>query len=392
MNETRCGCAIGVSRRWVLGAVCVLHAAACLRPALAGAASRQPTRRSFRLGFTPFPHDMTVKALTEVNQFVRENADIVAVHLEGVPWLEANTEKPFHKKMLENWARHKTAKPDGGKLYLALTPVNNDRSDLASYRSEREHLPMPEAFVGKPFDDPLVMDTYLKYCRRAVAYFRPDYLAIGIEVNELYHKAKAKWPAYVRLQHFVYKSLKREHPKLPIFATFTLHNMLNPGWSDRREMLAAFRKLMVYNDVVGVSFYPFMANLTGKSDQSLRWLAREFDGFKKPYALCEVGQPAEPLVLNSLKITLPGSEAIQHRALSAMLSFAETRRAAFVIWFVPRDYDALWEKMKNAAPEFFKAWRDCGLLDGDGNPRPACRLWQKVQNLPYRPPSPASSP
>jgi hypothetical protein len=391
MNGTRRGCAIAGPWRGVLGVLCAFQAAACLRPAFAEAASKQPTRRSFRLGFTPFPHDFTVKALTEVRQFVRENADIIAVHLEGVPWREARTDKPFHEKMLENWARHKAARPDGGKLYLALTPINNDRSDLASYRSQREHLPMPPAFVGKSFDDPLVMNTYLKYCRRAVAYFRPDYLAVGIEVNELYHKAKEKWPAYVRLQHFVYRSLKREHPKLPIFATFTLHNMLNPGWSDRREMLAAFKKLMIDSDVVGVSFYPFMANLTGRTDRSLRWLTREFDGFRKPYALCEVGQPAEPLVLKSLKITLPGSEVTQHRALSAMLSFAGTRRVEFVIWFVPRDYDALWEKMKPTAPEFFKAWRDCGLLDGDGHPRPACRLWQEARKLPHRPPPPAST-
>jgi hypothetical protein len=353
--------------------------------ALGSGAPKTPTARAFHLGFTAFPYDMTAKALTDVETFLHDNADILAVHMEGVPWLEASADKPFHQEMLNEWKRQQAAKPPGGKLYLALTPINNDRSDLAAYRSEREGLPMPDAFVGKAFDAPIVMDAYLTYCRRAIQHFSPDYLAIGIEANELFHKARAKWPAYVKLHRHVYAALKREHPKLPIFATFTLHNMLNADWADRREMLAAFKDLMPANDVVAASFYPFMANLTGQLDPSLQWVTREFDRYGKPYAITEMGQPAEPLVLESLKITLPGSPGLQRQVLAKTLGFAHARRTEFVIWFVPRDYDALWEKMRNTAPEFFKAWRDCGLQDGDGKPRPALELWKETLKLPYRP-------
>ena len=52
------------------------------------------------------------------------------------------------------------------------------------------------ATLVPPYDDPLVMETYLKYCRRAIEFFEPDYLCIGIEVNEIHRDGgAAKWGA-----------------------------------------------------------------------------------------------------------------------------------------------------------------------------------------------------
>jgi hypothetical protein len=343
-----------------------------------------PVQRHFRMGFTPFPYDISLEALQDTNRFLRENSDLIAIHIEGVPWTEARSGKPFHRKMLEDWEGKKRATPPGAKVYLAVSPLNQGRSGLAEYRAEREGLPVPEPFAGKALDDPLVVEAYLAYCRRAIEFFRPDYFALGIEVNELYHNGRPKWEGYVRLHEQVYQALKREHPKLPIFTSFTLHNMLNPGWKDRDAMLAAFKTLMPFNDCVAVSFYPFMAGLSGRVDQSLRWLAAEFDPFQKPYAFAEMGQAAEPVVLKSFKLTIPADAKTQETVLEEMLRFAHGHRFEFLVWFVPRDYDAMWRKIEAASPEFFKAWKDCGLLDGDGNPRPAHRLWRAHFELPWR--------
>ena len=45
--------------------------------------------RPFRMGFTAFPHDFTLEAVEQTRQFVRDNADLIAHHIEGVPWAEA---------------------------------------------------------------------------------------------------------------------------------------------------------------------------------------------------------------------------------------------------------------------------------------------------------------
>jgi len=67
------------------------------------------------------------------------------------------------------------------------------------------------------------------------------------------------------------------------------------------------------------------------------------------------------------------------------LSAAARDNYVFVVTFLHRDYDALWEKIRPAAPEFFVVWKDCGLLDESGAPRPALETWKRYLNLSYKP-------
>ena len=63
------------------------------------------------------------------------------------------------------------------------------------------------------------MKAYLNYCRRAVEFFKPDYLSIGIEVNEIHRDGgPKKWDAYVALHQHIYDELKKDHKDMPIFA------------------------------------------------------------------------------------------------------------------------------------------------------------------------------
>lgn len=349
----------------------------------AKAASVPPTR-SFRMGLTPFPYDLTLEALAATKDFLHRNADVISIHLEGVPWLEAHTGEPFHPNLMGDWQRHKEAAPPQGKVYLSLSPLNNGRSGIAGYRAAEENLPLPAPFVGKALDAPIVTSAYLSYCRRAIRYFRPDFMTIGIEVNELFHNNRSQWQAYVTLHRRVYETLKRENPDLLICVTFTLHNMLNADWQDRGQMLAATKELMAYSDLVAASFYPFMAMLGGRMDESLLWLCEEFDGFEKPYIFSESGQPAEPVVLKSLGFTIPADPQRQRLVLDKLLSFADRRPVEFLIWYLPRDYDGLWDKIQATAPEFFGVWRDCGLLDGHGKQRPVYHLWRTHFQRPLR--------
>ena len=41
----------------------------------------------------------------------------------------------------------------------------------------------------------------------------PDYLAIGIEVNEIFQVGPDKWRAYAALHRHVYEELKKDHPE-----------------------------------------------------------------------------------------------------------------------------------------------------------------------------------
>ena len=329
--------------------------------------------RPFRMGFTAFPHDFTLEAVEETRKFVRANADLIAHHIEGVPWTEVLRAEPYSKELLGEYESKRSMRPPGAKVYLAVSP---GRGGLKL--PDKGAAPVAAELQGKPYDDPLVKKAYLAYCRRSIDFFTPDYLAIGIETNEILNAGADKWRAYVELHRYIYRELKKDHPNLPIFASFTLHNM----FKDSGRMLDAWAELMPDNDLVAVSYYPFL--LGEPPEKALQWCTEKFDRFGKPYAFVETNEAGDRLVFPKSKIVIDGSPEKQAAYVRTLLALAEQRRFEFVVLFIHRDYDALWDKIKATAPELFMAWRDCGLLDERGTARPAYTVWREYFERPLR--------
>jgi arabinogalactan endo-1,4-beta-galactosidase len=236
---------------------------------------------------------------------------------------------------------------------------------------------LPAALRGKSYDDAEVIKAYLNYCRRSIKFFKPDYLAIGVEVNEIFTAGPDKWRAYATLHRQIYRELKKEHPDLPVFASYTLHNLFKV----RGAMLKACHELMPFNDFVAISFYPFF--IGDRPETAFRWLTDNFDSFAKPYAVVETNDTAERTEMAKMKVTLAGTPEKQAAYIRTLLDLAERRRFQFVVLFIHQDYDPLWEAIKGTAPELFMAWRDCGLLDERGQARPAYAVWREYFNRPF---------
>jgi hypothetical protein len=98
--------------------------------------------------------------------------------------------------------------------------------------------------------------------------------------------------------------------------------------------------------------------------------------------MVETNDAAERLPLPQAKVVIEGTPDKQAAYYRRLLTLAQRHKFAFVISFVHQDYDALWEKIKGSAPELFMAWRDCGLLDQNGQPRPAREVWKDYFDLP----------
>ena len=277
--------------------------------------------------------------------------------------------------MMNDWRGNKEAMPDGGEVYLAVSP---GRGEL---KVADKGLPLPKELKGKAYDHPLVKKAFLNYCRRAVEFFKPDYLGIGIEVNEIYQKGPDKWRAYAQLHRYVYDGLKKDNPELSIFASFTLHGMLNAKGTARENMAAAFEEIMPQCDLVAVSFYPFIAGGTTEIDKSLLWMTDRFDKYRKRYAVVETGEAAERLKFPGTGQIINGTEEKQAAYYTQLLATARNRRFEFVISFLHRDYDAMWDRIKAFSPEAFMAWRDCGLLDQAGKKRKSYHIWKQYFDM-----------
>lgn len=327
------------------------------------------------MGFTSWPYAATSEAVTGTYTFIGAQADFLNEHLdEGVPWAEALANEPFPAWLAAKMEGRRQHRPAGVRLLLSLTPLNMGRDGLAAGLTAKGTQPPPAALGNKPFGNPAVHRAYLKYCRWAVAFFQPDYLLTGIEANEFLNHHPTDWKAYLAFSRQVQAELRRDHPRLPMAESVTLHKLLdkgNPGLEAYRTQIKAF---VEGHDFFAVSFYPLFLGYhqPGEFSEALAFLPK-FSS--KPISIAETGHPAETIDLKGLKFRFATDPNEQAAYLSALLEQAQAQRYGFVVWWTARDFDQLWATFPKEVKDLGGLWRDTGLLTAAGQARPAYALW-----------------
>jgi hypothetical protein len=207
--------------------------------------------------------------------------------------------------------------------------------------------------------------------------FHPDYLAVGVEVNLLIRNKFEIWNDYLELQKFIFESLKKSHPKLPILASIDV-NALLPGYSTVDNLAAqekGLRELLRYVDILGVSLHPVMSSYRADKIPS-DMFEKVFALTKKPIAITESSYSAQPweLTVNGTKFSFSGSIDKQSTFTTLLLQAANSHDCPFVVMFAIRDYDELWNKI--GKPDTALPWRDSGLYDEAGAERKAMSVWR----------------
>ena len=148
--------------------------------AMAESNGKEPVVAKTLFGFTPFPYDQTLKALTKTHQIVTENSTIYALHFDdGIPWKEALADTPFPKRVQRSWDDQTRSIPKGHKVYLGLAPLDKDRKSLAPARGEQDGAATPMELRNARLDDSKVKQAYLNYARRAVQAIQARFLEPG---------------------------------------------------------------------------------------------------------------------------------------------------------------------------------------------------------------------
>lgn len=347
----------------------------------------QTDPRPFRLGFTPFPYEVSLQAVDFTYQTIAADADLIAQHFDdGVPWPEALAGTAFHPNMVADWETRRRLNPQGHARYISVTPINFLRTGLAHYHGAEADLPLPAPWNGYTFDHPDVKKAFLNYCRYAIDFFAPDYLNIGIEVNLLLDHAPELWPAYLDLHRATYQALKADYPNLPIFVSIAATPLLaDAADNDPAPHLEALREILPYSDYFALSLYPYMSRLmTGPLPEDLFERLRALAPPDKRMAIAETGYPAEPLRV-AANFTMSSDTEKQADYIRRLLEAAQAHRFVFVINFVLRDYDAMWQAFGAPDDGLWLAWKDTGLYDGDGMPRPALDVWRAALAQPVQP-------
>lgn len=330
--------------------------------------------RPFHLGFTPFPHDISIEAVDFAYNTIAKDADLIVHSLDdGIPWEEAYSGREFPKKIRDDWQDRVRKTPKHHTVYVQLNPLNLLKNDIAKDTSENP----TGQWEKRSLDDPKVKQAFLNYCERAIDAFHPTYLGF-IECNLLKTNSPSRWPQYVQLHQWTYRQLKTKHPKLQVFNTFVATAILD-GYAaehNHANQLAAIRELAPYNDVFAISLYPYMSRYMAESlPENL------FDDLKalnpgKPMAIAESGYPAAEFSIQKGKLVFRGTPEKQANFIRKLLAAAQRDRYLFINNYILRDYEPLWEKI--GKDDLSAIWKNTGLYSADGQPRPALKLWKEA--------------
>jgi len=347
----------------------------------------QAETRPFYLGFTPFPYAISQEAVDFTYEHIAEDADLIVHHFDnGVPWVEALAGDTYSQNIRDDWTYRRQRTPATHRVLVTVTPINFSRNGLANYRGAQDDMPLPAPFAGYAFDHPDVATAFLRYCEDIIAHFKPDYFMFGIEVNLLMKLRPDLWDAYMTLHRQVYSALKTAHPDLPIFVSVTGIDLLE-GYTDadHADQMRALADVLDYTDILGLSLYPYMtAYMTNSLPMDMfERLATLTD---KPLAVTETGYPAQSFGIDAgggVRLEFNSDDDKQADYIALLLDAAQEDRFVFVVNFVLRDYDTLWQQI-GGREDLTIAWRDTGLYDEDGRARPALDLWRAALALPFR--------
>jgi hypothetical protein len=357
----------------------VLFALACLGMLSCDKDDEVPSR-SFRMGFTPFPYEISETAANYVYGKLASEADIVNHHFDnGVPWVESLTGAEFSSNIMNDWNFRKSKTSTHHKVYLSVTPINALRTGLASYRGDTDNMELPEPWNTYRFNSAEVKSAYLNYCKRAIEFFQPSYFGMSIEANLLYFQKPEVWTEYLELHQFIYTELKKLYPALPVFTSVVGAQLLKDfidGNDHVTQRLAALQ-ILEYSDYYALSFYPYMSKHLGNPYPE-NTFEELFNISAKPLVVAETGYVAQTFSLDTGTglTTVESDQVKQQKFFNDLLKACERRNAEFVIDFVIRDYDQLWTQI-GSPTDISIAWRDCGLYDENGESRLAHKTWKE---------------
>jgi hypothetical protein len=220
----------------------------------------------------------------------------------------------------------------------------------------------------------MVAKAYLNFCREMIRRLRPDYVAYGIQVNDLIKAGPAKWNRFVPFARDIYMALKKDNPKLPIFVTLDSDaTAFEPDSAPNHKK--SLKDILPFTDLIAVTAFPYVKEQNPAKLPKDMFAQMAAMAPQKPFAIAETAFLAEDV--NFIGIERVGKAAWQQDYLKMCFDEGVRLNAKFVIWMLPRDCDALYEKVPPPINEFLKLFKDTGLLDGDGKPRKSYELWSQ---------------
>lgn len=356
---------------WLLPLVLLVFTAAC------GDASSDddtpgsggPTR-PFMLGYSTLPRELNVGSYAEAIDFAAHNGEVVLIQ-RSVPWGDFVPGGNVSSDTASSSASEiKAVRAGGLRLFFAIDPTDGGTG--------RDRLgALPVSLAGKRFDDPDVRAAFVSYAEYVALNYKPDFLALGVEMNLYYEKNRDDFENFKSLYAQAYDAVKRHSPDTQVTVTLQYEDLqgLLPR-EDRHtqswELVYAFDPKI---DFTAISTYPSFAFASADAIPANYY--SQLRGFTdRPIVIAEMGYSSRPGVqgVNS------GTEEDQAAFVRRILEEAEALPLSFAVWF------AIWDPSYARATEY-AAFESIGLFTADDNEKPAWSDWADVASRPHEPPA-----
>jgi hypothetical protein len=340
-------------------------------------------KRTFYMGTTPWPADLTIEEVNKTYDFINNNCDIVAHHFdEGIPFEEAFSNITMPNSLVDNVNFRIQKTTTSKKVFLSVSALAINRTSKANYYNGATTAnSIKNYWENLSFDDPKVVTAYVNYVNWLIVKFNPIYVNYGVESNGMFWNA-AEFSKYKNFLAQVYQKLKIDNPTIPLFVSFIVDE--SPQGFDYAS------QLMNYTDFIGLSAYPYIgvsSSVSGDTNPA-NFPANYFDKYinlsaTKPLAFAETGYAAENLVIPDLSLNKQCNENWQKDYLEKVLSICKDKKAKLFIWFCPKDYNSLVTNFQNQGIysqqtlNILNLWKDIGLINENGVQRPAYNTWIK---------------
>jgi len=340
----------------------------------------QPSNtRSFFMGFTPWPYEATLSAITHTYTLIQDNGDIVSHHLmSGIPWEAAYNKTPLPTNVENDISAMINQTREDKVIYLAIDSLNAARNDLAQNWGNNGEEARPSPWDTRKFNDPETIEAYSHFALSMIERFKPMYFNYAPEISELILNDNEKFNEFTAFADQVSKNIKHTYPDLPLMVSVALKS---PNSASAVNIESGMAKLDAFIDMIGISVYPYaFYEHNDKGDPNTMppdWVSQISSIAKnKPIAVTETGWIAEDLSIATFGYSETSDNNKQKEFLSTLLTNANDLSMEFVIWFSVVDYDSLWNSILGQ-DDVSKLWKDTGLYDENLNSRPAMEHWRQ---------------
>jgi hypothetical protein len=328
------------------------------------------TAAPLTVSINPFPYDTTLTAMENVTRITTQNDNLSTVQLDdGIPWQQALNGTAFSAALMAEWQARRN-QIGTNPVYLAIAPLAEDRSSWAPPYGGGSP---PAWAVSNANASPSLKLAYANYVLRAMNYFQPAYLNIGVEAGDMAARTPSRWPQYVAVFNDCMAAVRATNASLKVGISFSLPLLMESN------VVSLAGNVIAQSDYVGISFYPYLSQFyavlgaaplpapPAQWQAPLQWLEQFAP---KPVAICETGYSTQPVVLTNYGLNMPGDESTQAAYVKDLAGFATRDNYLFTVFFQSVDSAAYMQTLPPAEIND-TLWTYTGFFDTNLNAKPS---------------------